>query len=52
MVKKPSGGSSGGKDHRSAETGRYVTEKYSDKHPKTTVSESRPKPTPPGKKGK
>ena len=25
--------------HRSAVTGRYVTEKYADKHPKTTVRE-------------
>lgn len=28
-----------GKKHRSAVSGRYVTEKYSKSHPKTTVSE-------------
>jgi hypothetical protein len=26
--------------HRSAETGRYVSKKYADKHPKTTVKET------------
>lgn len=25
--------------HRDAETGKYVTKKYADKHPKTTVKE-------------
>jgi hypothetical protein len=25
---------------RSSETGKYVTEKYADKHPKTTVKET------------
>ena len=25
--------------HRDAETGQYVTKKYADKHPKTTVKE-------------
>ncbi|RVI96122.1 multidrug transporter [Sinorhizobium medicae] len=49
MAKKPT---SDGKSDRSAVTGRYVTEEYAKKHPRTTVSESRPKPPPPGKKGK
>ena len=26
--------------HRSADTGKFVTEKYADKHPKTTVKET------------
>ncbi len=26
--------------HRSAVTGKYVTKKYAEKHPKTTVKES------------
>ena len=26
--------------HRDAETGEYVTKKYADKHPKTTVKET------------
>jgi len=41
----PSKGS-GGKpttDNRSAETGRFVTEKYAEKHPKTTVKETNKK---------
>lgn len=40
--------------HRDAGTGRYVTEKYADKHPKATVSEpaSKPAPKPAPKKGK
>lgn len=28
------------KKHRSAETGRYITEDYAKKHPKTTVKET------------
>lgn len=36
-------------DHRSAVSGRYVTEKYADSHKSTTVSETRPKPTGKGK---
>jgi|GEM_PF-5308176 len=30
--------------HRSADTGKYVTEKFAKEHPKTTVKESSPKP--------
>ncbi len=26
-------------NHRSADTGKFVTEKYAEKHPKTTVTE-------------
>jgi len=26
--------------HRDAETGQYITKKYADKHPKTTVKET------------
>jgi hypothetical protein len=37
--KKPSKGS----DYRRADTGRYTTEKYAKKHPKTTVKETRKK---------
>jgi hypothetical protein len=40
------------KDHRSAITGRYVKEGYAKAHPKTTVSETRPKPNGNGGKGK
>jgi hypothetical protein len=38
-------GSGGGKstDHRSAKTGRFVTEKYADSHKSTTVKETRKK---------
>lgn len=32
--------------HRDAGTGQYVTKKYADKHPKTTVSEPTQKPAP------
>lgn len=39
------------KKHRSAETGRYVTEKFAKNNPKTTVSE-RDKPKGGGEKGK
>lgn len=35
------------KDHRDAGTGRFVTEQFAKKNPKTTVSEKRkPSPTP------
>lgn len=30
--------------YRDAESGQYTTKKYADKHPKTTVKESAPKP--------
>jgi hypothetical protein len=34
-------------DHRSSETGRFVTERYADKHPRTTQTEhNRPPPKP------
>lgn len=39
------------KKHRSAVTGKYVTEKFAKKHPKTTVSET-PHTHKGGKKGK
>jgi hypothetical protein len=35
--------------YRSSETGRFVTEKFSDKHPRTTEHEKLPQPP---KKGK
>ena len=31
------------KNYRSADSGKYVTKKYADKHPKTTVGERRKK---------
>jgi len=31
------------RNHRDAGSGQYVTPKYAEKHPKTTVSEPRPK---------
>lgn len=38
-------------DFRDAGTGKFVTEKYADKHPKTTEKEhNRPPPAPPKKK--
>jgi hypothetical protein len=38
-------------DFRDAGTGKFVTEKYADKHPKTTEKEhNRPPPPPPKKK--
>lgn len=36
-------------DHRSAKTGRFVTEEYAKRHPATTVRENNP---PPKKRGK
>jgi hypothetical protein len=56
MTTKKSGGSSGGSkstgSHRSAVTGRYVTEKHGKANPSTTVRESnKPKPSRPSKKG-
>ncbi len=32
------------RNYRDADSGQYVPKKYADKHPKTTVSEPRPKP--------
>ncbi len=55
MAKKSSGGGSkssgAGKSYRSAVTGKYVKEGYAKSHPKTTVSESKPKPPKPSNKG-
>lgn len=44
MAGKSSKGS-GGKstDYRRADNGRYTTEKYADKHPNTTIKETRKK---------
>jgi hypothetical protein len=40
MAKKDSGSKPASTTHkRDAGTGRYVTKKYADKHPKTTVTE-------------
>ncbi|MGI4830350.1 MAG: hypothetical protein ACRYFU_19440 [Janthinobacterium lividum] len=30
--------------HRSSETGQFVTERYADKHPRTTETQHIPKP--------
>lgn len=38
--------------HRSAETGQFVTKKFADKNPKTTVKETIKTPKPAQKKGK
>lgn len=41
----------GSADFRNAGTGKFVTEEYADKHPKTTEKEhNRPPPSPPPKK--
>ena len=39
-----SNNNSNGSKYRDAESGQYTTKKYADKHPKTTVKESAPKP--------
>lgn len=36
--------------HRSAVSGRFVSEHYAKTHPKTTVTERNPAPQPPAKK--
>jgi hypothetical protein len=36
-------GTKQGSDFRRADNGRYTTEKYADKHPKTTIKETRKK---------
>lgn len=41
MAGKGSKGGSGGKSHRSAVTGQYVTKATANRSPETTVSESR-----------
>jgi hypothetical protein len=38
--KKASGKQSKSTVHRSAESGKFVTKRYADKHPKTTVKET------------
>ncbi len=38
------------KNYRSAINGRFVKKTYADKHPKTTVGETRTKPKAPKKK--
>jgi hypothetical protein len=38
--------------HRSAETGQFVTKKFADNNPKTTVKETIKTPKPAPKKGK
>lgn len=40
------------KDHRDAGTGRFVTEQFAKKNPKTTVGERRKPGLPPAKKPK
>ena len=40
MAKKSSTGQQKSTHYRDAKTGHYVTEKYADKHPKTTVKET------------
>lgn len=40
MAKKSSSKSTKITHHRDAGTGKYVTKKYADKHPKTTVKET------------
>lgn len=43
--------SKGPADYRSSESGRFVTERYAEKHPRTTEKEhNRPPPAPPTKK--
>ena len=51
MAKKSSGGGKTPAGSRSAVSGRYVTPGYAKSHPSTTVTESRPKGSPPGTKG-
>jgi hypothetical protein len=41
MAKKSS---TGGSHYRDAGSGEFVTKKYAEKHPKTTIKESPPKP--------
>lgn len=38
------------KNYRSAETGHFVTKRYADKHPSTTVAERRDPPPAPKKR--
>ena len=52
MAKKAGGSGRTDAGYRSADSGRYVTEKYAKTHPKTTVKETKPDPSSPGKKGK
>ncbi|QDP72720.1 multidrug transporter [Legionella israelensis] len=39
-----------GKKYRDAETGKYVSKEYAEKHPKTTVGETARKPNKPKKR--
>lgn len=39
-------------DYRSAETGKFVTERFAERHPKETVKERNPVPSPSGGKSK
>ncbi len=45
MAKSGGGKKSAGSKSRSAKTGRYVTKKYAEAHPHTTVTERNPKPS-------
>jgi hypothetical protein len=49
MAKKPSNSDG---NARSAKTGKFVTQEYAKKHPSTTVVESKPGGSKPGKKSK
>lgn len=52
MAKKPAGGGRVDAGYRDAGSGQYVTKKYADAHPKSTVKETKPAAPPPGKKSK
>jgi len=52
MAKKPGGSDRSDAGFRSAKTGQYVTKKYAEKHPSTTVRETKPGGSKPGKKSK
>ncbi len=52
MAKKAGGTNRTGAGYRDAGTGQYVTKKYAEAHPKTTVKETKPTAPPPGKKSK
>jgi len=52
MAKKSGGSGRTGAGYRSAKTGQYVTKKHAEKNPSTTVRETKPGGSKPGKKGK
>ena len=52
MAKKSGGSGRVDTGYRSAKSGQYVTKKYAEKHPNTTVKETKPGGSNPGKKGK